>query len=537
MSTSRLITSKLNKNRRVFPVQNEEKDSSTWRYGIAEDESWTMTRFFEALGSQAPIPEKNCRVKIFQFGDVENGAHIEEAGNATELEEFISLQGRQKGTAPLDTRNASRPKQRTVYVIEDMTKHYVEVFCRKLGVHPSFFARHLIELSVIESMDELFHDDGDVFAFTIPFFEVQAAPRIMSDSGSSHTPEELFRIKSNVSRLVAFPRPHGTFDLRGTVIEIQCLTSYWSRTHNDGGWDVVILVDPPLGDELLYVNSDGGIKIREDEDENVFRPYFSPQSSKMTRDSNGEWKLSLPERHQCMFDEMSQVIRDVALRQWNEFLNHAMHCLVLIKGEPYLENTHFSSPTAQLWEPGVQEWLLGRMVKWSRRLHIEFTVVGSIMRRLGMDPTDRRSRGRLSAAESDKWRYIADKNLEYKSLYDDMAASYMQVMSLRESLASNTQARGVGRLTVMGVLFVPVSLSTGLLSMAEPFTPGQNRFWVFFVLVVPITLVLAAFVLGADRVSEYRARKAEQPDSRIDTGVCVDARRPEVDMVDSSLPK
>ncbi|KAM0322170.1 hypothetical protein ACHAQA_009659 [Verticillium albo-atrum] len=500
------------------------------------DESWTMTRFLDGLGSQAPMPEKDCRVKIFQFNDVSDDRQIAEPKNAAELEDFFDARDRERVATPPDGQEkTTQPKLRTVFVVEDMTMRYVDILGRKLGVCPNFFARHLIELGVLESMDELFPDPSDVYSFAVPFFEVQAAPRIMPESGCLHNLEELYRIKSNVSRLVAFPKPHGTFDLRGTVVEIQCLASYWSRVHDDGSWDVVILVDPPLGDELLSINSDCAIKIKEAEDGDGFKPYFSPDPPRMVRDGNGDWKPTETKRHGCIFDEvsdefsctdrrasadpfeMSGVIRKIALRQWNDFLNHAMHCLVLTKGEPYLDNTHFSSPIAMLWEPGVQEWLLGRMVKWSRRLHIEFTVVSSIMRRLGIDPSDSRSRGRLSAGETKKWHYVADKTLEYKSLYDDMATSYMQVMSLRESLTSNTQARGVGRLTVMGVLFVPVSLSTGLLSMAEPFTPGQNKFWVFFVLVVPITLVLAMFVLGADRVSEYKARKAEQPDSRIGT--------------------
>ncbi len=192
-----------------------------------------------------------------------------------------------------------------------------------------------------------------------------------------------------------------------------------------------------------------------------------------------------------------------------------MHCLVLTKGEPYLDNAHFSSPIATLWAPTVEEWLLGRMVKWSRRLHIESTVLGTILLAFGIDPSSAEKLSeKMSDAEAKTWVLLRWKTLEYKSLYDDMASSYMQVCSLRESLTSNQQARSLARLSSMGALFVPVSLSATILSMAEPFTPGQDIFWVFFAVMAPLMALLSLWLFVQPRIFDEKRSASSKLDHR-----------------------
>ncbi len=198
-------------------------------------------------------------------------------------------------------------------------------------------------------------------------------------------------------------------------------------------------------------------------------------------------------------------VRKLVLHRWVDFLNHAIHCLVITKGEPYVNNTHFNSPVSALWAPRTEEWLLGRLVKWSRRLHMEHTIIRGTMRNLGIDLTQPSHPGLVGLAEARQWRYIHDKLLEYKSLYDDTAASYIQVMSLREALASNDQASSLGRITLIAALFTPVSLVSGVLSKQGPFSPEGRHFWTFFTIVLPlILLVWLTFFTTAGAVLKKR---------------------------------
>jgi len=192
--------------------------------------------------------------------------------------------------------------------------------------------------------------------------------------------------------------------------------------------------------------------------------------------------------------DLTRVIRRIALEKWNKFLNHAIHCLILTKGEPYSNNSHFNSPISTLWASTNAEWLLARMVKWSRRLGTEHTTLNTIMRGLGMSMHDRSQNGVLGGKEAEQWRYINDKILEYKRLYDDTTASYIQVMALQEAHNSNTQAKSVGRITLVAALFVPVSLISGIMSMGDDFTPGGGKFWIFFVVAAPVVTIVYMFL-------------------------------------------
>ena len=279
----------------------------------------------------------------------------------------------------------------------------------------------------------------------------------------------------------------------------------------------LLLVDPGMSDEVLFFHQTqfqqpqhrkSPVKIKLEAEPGCI-PYFSSVRS-LPSDPTSWCSLEEASEPASTFDhlmdiyasvedhawtrpfECTEAIRRLALRKWVEFLNHAIHCLVITKGEPYLNNTHFSSPISALWAPRTEEWLLGRLVKWSRRLHMEHTVISATMRDLGIDLSDQASSGMVSATETKQWRYIRDKLVEYKSLYDDTAASYIQVMSLRESQTSNDQARSLGTITFIASLSVPISLIAGMFSMGDRFAPGGDQFWIFFVVVIPIVMVVWA---------------------------------------------
>lgn len=279
----------------------------------------------------------------------------------------------------------------------------------------------------------------------------------------------------------------------------------------------VILVDPSLRDGLFFIDQAifqerqaRSSPIRIQLAGNLESTHFQPMSQlpydslcwpniKDIRDTRPVFDQALdiytsPEYNpgQKPFD-CTVPLRNIAMYGWVDFLNHVIHCLVRTKGEPYLDNAHFSSPISALWAPRTEEWLLGRLVKWSRRLHMEHTNISNFMRSLGIDLHGRSHlTSNIDAAEVRQWHHIRDKLLEYKSLYDDTAASYIQVMSLRESQTSNDQAKSLGQITLIASLFVPVSLVSGVFSMGGRYAPGSDRFWVFFVVVAPIILFVWA---------------------------------------------
>ena len=72
----------------------------------------------------------------------------------------------------------------------------------------------------------------------------------------------------------------------------------------------------------------------------------------------------------------------------------------------------------------------------------------------------------------------------------------MQVTALRDS-------QSVSKLTRMGILFLPASCIAGLMSMGGAYLPGESRFWVYWVIAVPV--VGAALFFDEKQVSQSEA--------------------------------
>ena len=74
-----------------------------------------------------------------------------------------------------------------------------------------------------------------------------------------------------------------------------------------------------------------------------------------------------------------------------------------------------------------------------------------------------------------------------------VATSFIQLVESRRALL---ETANVTRLTVLAVIFVPLSYIATLFSMSEKFGPGGPKFWVYFAISLPMTL----FVLFVARV-------------------------------------
>ncbi len=82
-------------------------------------------------------------------------------------------------------------------------------------------------------------------------------------------------------------------------------------------------------------------------------------------------------------------------------------------------------------------------------------------------------------------------------LAGNRAAARAAELSLKEAEQARRQARSLKALTVLGVVFLPLSFAAGILSMAELFLPGGGMFWVYFGVALPLLgLVTLVYVLA-----------------------------------------
>lgn len=80
-----------------------------------------------------------------------------------------------------------------------------------------------------------------------------------------------------------------------------------------------------------------------------------------------------------------------------------------------------------------------------------------------------------------------------------VATAMVQLLDVQQS---GRHAANVTLLTYIALVFVPLSWVTGLFSMSERYSPGQENFWVYFATAVPLCLV----VLFVSVVPYYRQK-------------------------------
>ncbi|KAL0256759.1 hypothetical protein SLS55_009156 [Diplodia seriata] len=80
-----------------------------------------------------------------------------------------------------------------------------------------------------------------------------------------------------------------------------------------------------------------------------------------------------------------------------------------------------------------------------------------------------------------------------------IVTSMVQIADSRQSLA---ETANVSRLTYLAVVFVPLSFTTGLFSMNSDTAPGSPGFWQFFLVAIPITMLV--FIAARPPVGQYQ---------------------------------
>lgn len=90
----------------------------------------------------------------------------------------------------------------------------------------------------------------------------------------------------------------------------------------------------------------------------------------------------------------------------------------------------------------------------------------------------------------DDYEFISTEVSEHGERLEAMVPIVTSVVALIESRRSFTETANVTRLTILALVFIPLSYVATLFSMSEGFGPGGSRFWVYFAVAVPIMLVV-----------------------------------------------
>lgn len=72
-----------------------------------------------------------------------------------------------------------------------------------------------------------------------------------------------------------------------------------------------------------------------------------------------------------------------------------------------------------------------------------------------------------------------------------VASAASEMASAAAAEASLAETKAVRALTIVGMLYLPLTFTAGLFSMAPDYGPGQQHFWLYWVIAAPLVLVSA----------------------------------------------
>jgi hypothetical protein len=143
----------------------------------------------------------------------------------------------------------------------------------------------------------------------------------------------------------------------------------------------------------------------------------------------------------------------------------------------------FSNSSMSSWSNEFFDFMIGScaaMKEFSREME-DNTVA------LGLDSLNVSA----PAWEVDGWKSIREITRVVEEMTTTFANNYLQYVTIQEAHASNGSAQSLSRITVLTMLFIPLSTVASIFSMGGDFLPGETKAWIFWVVAIPVLAVLA----------------------------------------------
>lgn len=143
---------------------------------------------------------------------------------------------------------------------------------------------------------------------------------------------------------------------------------------------------------------------------------------------------------------------------------------------------------------------LRSLQSWLRRTMSTQQKIASVIRFL--DPKSEKAELEVRTQLWEDYQYLAasiEACAHRLEVTLPITTSMVQIIDSRQSLR---EASYISRLTYLALVFLPLTFISGLFSMEGAFAAGNPRFWVYFVVAVPVTL--GVVVWGAPKDAQGR---------------------------------
>ncbi|KAF1954206.1 hypothetical protein CC80DRAFT_568014 [Byssothecium circinans] len=458
--------------------------------------------FLHNLQVQAPQEREMGRAAVLEYSKgIYSGQRVFKS--STELQEYL------EETATTQARNI---RQR-LFLLEDLSRNYVEVLGSQLRVPPSFFGAHW-DVPTAPTFNHRnpfcrFSDGG----FLIRYASTQ---RIEIDAGSSQH-SNVFSWNANVNRHIY------CYNSKGPLIDqpkSYHILSFWTAgARIDDSWDSVLLVDPPIGDYVKVFPAGSLVKVNHDLDSrasselNSLFPDFS--SVQILPTNASDWGDGwLHPRYNSMFDDIVSISQVAQQRvQDPRAATEIARKLVISIFLAFLRRRYLNMLRLQARLPGdslpfnrcdylrdfaegvLRSWhhdLFGFIVNVKSRMDVLIKETEENMAALGLVHSRVVADVAVPSWEQDGWDAIHESCAKLITMADMFSQSYLQFISIQEAQLANKNAMSLARITNLTMLFIPLSTIAAIFSMSDEFLPGKRKSWIFWIICFPVVFLMFA---------------------------------------------
>ncbi|KAI1367809.1 hypothetical protein F5Y08DRAFT_348595 [Xylaria arbuscula] len=398
----------------------------------------------------------------------------------------------------LQTRDKS---PRTIYILEGLAPSFTTIANDYFGFHPSVLTDHHRLVA--------FSERATGEAGGLPFLP-------SSIRGRNHVslkyhealkacprPTCFRNLCDTTGRHIMATRISGAFS---DVMIARRKCTVWSRKIEGGGWDCLIICDPPI--RRIQTDDSGRRSF-----DVVASPYNGGYPDFAPHEDQAKTRSGPPLT--SLLDDISFYICNHSARLDLDNPLCAMTFIEKILASHFMKVAEFVESTME-----KMQWNLSRrndlscftaqgseeqwsdVQAWQRRVGEFRSDLRGIMLQLRITPgdieLDRLERMEDNAVDysflhlrfTELGQLIANVNGSIASLVGitgSRSALKAQEVSLEMTNLSVRDAKNMKALTILGLIFIPFSYTASLFSMADNYSPGSGCFWVYFAVSFPLT--------------------------------------------------
>lgn len=469
--------------------------------------------FVAAFAKQSPAERELGRCAVVNFAE-EGNPHTTIFDNSAELQSYFSAH---PFASP--TKSTNDPPRRRLFILEDLPCNHILALGSRLRIPPSFFAGHWDDpaSSTFNHRDPFMRSTKSHFRLryaTSTRIEVDVPPHMASNS---------YAFDTNVCRYLHVYNPNGPlYDEPRSHHGV----SFWSSSvRDDGSWDAVLLVDPPLRGYVKCLPSRQLLRLRPVRDPTSMPKHFlHPEMTvleelplqELPQDSSRWAAAYMRPQYISMFDDTIKILmardyrdssgpkepidavqvpRKLVISTLIAYLRRRYLNIVNIQKSRFAPNNtlrhdylySFSEGVLSNWHDKLFDFIVGACAaikEFSQEM--EDNIIA-----LGLNTPKGVAARTAPQWEIDGWKSVRDLTNVLEKMINSIATDYLQYVSMQEARVSNSNAQSLSRITVLTMLFIPLSTVASIFSMGDDFLPGKPRAWVFWVVSLPVLMILA----------------------------------------------